>query len=1054
MSNSWKKYGGQSKMDKFQHLTIGTLVADQVLLREKVTTQLTFTDTVNIINNGSLNVLQGNITGQNINSTNNLTVEKDATVKGKLNIGSVNNYIYSSPIGIGINNDNPSATLDIFGNLIVRSGTTTLRNVIAQNSNNKGVVVNVNDTYSSLEFYNINSISTNIPNSKITTFDNTYQLDTINQIMNATSTKINSLSSIDISTNNIGNIKAGSILNVSSNGNVNINAIDLLNLVSPSSTIISRLHITTTQDASANILDETVIIYDISNGNYLYDVYEDNTKNTGCALTLAAKDNTSTTFMNIITPSKLGLAMGGGAYVKDSTRSFATIGINNNGLFVPSQNIVSGTSKAKYYTTTGFNKYAPSTEKYVVDINGSMRITNGEINKVQDVSFQILNISFSKINKLVGIAVGTPSAFSVPFTQNIYYTNDGGINWNLKTVDNTSTGLASNSKNFCISVFDNNIAFIGANNSNLLITTNGGANWTSISITNSINIQKIFVNEISGTKRIFIGYNTSTSSVLPTTVDYIGYLDYNSNTINSVISTINNTINYVDGYGNYVFFVGNGIQRYNFNTKTIDITTNIGSYTYNSINVYNSNIAIAVGNNVISYTKNGGSNWTTISSFTNTIFNSVYIYDAMFAMVVGEGGKILYTMDGYVTWNIIANDLLNSGGNAGVLNNPNNKLQSVYMPDINSFVISKIIQSYSGSQLGISKIYYCYFPNVFNRSQNTVLDVSGCVQIGGDLNITEGGNLYVKYDSVLSGNLVVSYDVSLNSRLYVKSDATFNKKLFTIGDASFGGNMFVIYDTSLNSRLYVNSDATINKRLYTKGDASFGGNMFVIYDTSLNSRLYVNSDTNINKRLYTKGDASFGGNVFIIYDTSLNSRLYVNSDATINKRLFTNGDTTLYGSLYVAKDTTVIGNLNVTNRIINNSDVFMRSSLFVDYDASINGSVSIGKDLLVNGNLSVKQYQTQNIINTTVSNYNLIISEDISLNGRLFTSNDVSLNGNLYIAKNMNINTTNNITNALVNINGNMITNYVGINTSSVNTNRALDINGNVVQSNGCIFQF
>ena len=39
MSNdSWKRYGGVNKTDKFKNLTIGTIVADQVLLRQKVST--------------------------------------------------------------------------------------------------------------------------------------------------------------------------------------------------------------------------------------------------------------------------------------------------------------------------------------------------------------------------------------------------------------------------------------------------------------------------------------------------------------------------------------------------------------------------------------------------------------------------------------------------------------------------------------------------------------------------------------------------------------------------------------------------------------------------------------------------------------------------------------------------------------------------------------------------------------------------------------------------------------------------------------------------------
>jgi hypothetical protein len=65
-------------------------------------------------------------------------------------------------------------------------------------------------------------------------------------------------------------------------------------------------------------------------------------------------------------------------------------------------------------------------------------------------------------------------------------------------------------------------------------------------------------------------------------------------------------------------------------------------------------------------------------------------------------------------------------------------------------------------------------------------------------------------------------------------------------------------------------------------------------------------------------------------------------------------------------------------------------------DSSMNGNIVIGKNLTVLGNIAVQNYQNQNIINTTTTNYQLIISEDLSLNGRLVASGDSSFNGNIY----------------------------------------------------------
>ena len=1013
-NESWKRYGGVSKTDKFKTLTIGTLVADQVLLRQKVSDITKFTGS--IIIEGTLTTTQEVTVGQNLTVNNSLT-SKDAIIQNKIiigNDGSSNSISLNTTGGIDID----TSLLDICGNFILRSSTTTARNIITQNSVSRGMVVSVDATNNSyIDFFKTNTTSgTANSDGKISALANTLQFDSSN-------IKINSTSNIDISSNNTGNIRSAGALKLISNTNIDVSANTLLNLISPNTTIYSRLHVTN-RDSSSNLLNETMVIYDISAGRYLYDVYNNNTYSKGSALTLVSNDTVSNTFMNIITPNKLGLGIGGGSYIKDTAKSFGTIGVyNSQNQYIPAQNIVSGNSKEKYYSTIGVNKYAPSTENYVMDINGATRITNGEINKVQDVSFQILNVAFSKTEPLFGIAVGTPSAITSPFTQNIYYTNDSGMTWSQSIVDDNVLGsiAGSTSRDLYIYVHSSSYAVIAANNTNLLYTNNGGLTWTKYTTGNFINfdrIYSIYCTVYDFKKYVIINYDNS-SGIFLDSGQLIQKFESISNT---------NQKTFIDGYSNYIYCVGNGIQKYEINTSSpsnpilssVHSTANTDK-TYKHINVFNNLYAIAVGNGIISYTKDGGNTWNNVT-VTNINLNMCYIYDTLRAVAVGENGKIYYTNDGYVTWNEIPDVLLNSGGNSNILDGSGNSLKTIYMPNINSFVISKIIQTYNSTQLpkqlGLSNIYYCYLPNLFNRSQNSVLDISGSSQIGGDLTITEGGKLIVNYDTSLNGNLFVNYDTSLNSRLVVGSDAIINKRLFSLGDVS------------LNSRLYVASDMTINKRLFSLGDVSFNSNLYINYDTKAN------------------------GNLFVNYDTSLNSRLYVGSDAIMKKRLFVLEDSSFSGSLYIANDATIIGNLNVTSRIINNADVTMKSSLFVERDASINGDVTIGQDLIVYGNLTVKQAQSENVINTTVNNYNLIISEDISLNGRLFASGDISLNSNLYISKNMNINTDNNITNALVNINGNMITNYVGINTTAVNTNRALDINGNIVQSNGCIFQF
>ena len=66
-------------------------------------------------------------------------------------------------------------------------------------------------------------------------------------------------------------------------------------------------------------------------------------------------------------------------------------------------------------------------------------------------------------------------------------------------------------------------------------------------------------------------------------------------------------------------------------------------------------------------------------------------------------------------------------------------------------------------------------------------------------------------------------------------------------------------------------------------------------------------------------------------------------------------------------------------------------------DVSFNKNLYVKDNLIVDGELSVKKYNNDYIINTTTTEYTLIVAEDLSLNGRLFVSEDVSLNEDLYV---------------------------------------------------------
>jgi hypothetical protein len=194
----------------------------------------------------------------------------------------------------------------------------------------------------------------------------------------------------------------------------------------------------------------------------------------------------------------------------------------------------------------------------------------------------------------------------------------------------------------------------------------------------------------------------------------------------------------------------------------------------------------------------------------------------------------------------------------------------------------------------------------------------------------------------------------------------------------------------------------------------------------LSGRLDVrNYDVSLNNRLFVMNDASFMGNMYI--NGNLTANIFVaNNDVSLNNRLFVLNDASFMSNVYVNNILTV--NLN----LISNGDASLNSNVLVGKDISCNGNVSIGRNLTINGNLAVQNYTSQNIINTTTTNYQLVVSEDLSLNGRLVVSNDVSMNGNLFVFRDISLNGNIRINSFLKNISVNQVN--IGIRNSVYDT--------------------
>ena len=983
----------------------GKLYANIVAVSTEITTER-LTANQAITANSDVDI-SGNLTIHNgdIYANHSIAVLGNAQIYENILLGNSGTYIYTPESGhMGINTRNATATLDISGastnTLNVYSGQTETFNVLARNVANRGISLYSNTTTSRVGFHNDQTIDAS-------RFDATIAYS------------------------------SGGILTLDVSRNTNI---------------LSGLSVSTTNRAD-HLLDETVVIYDTSSATpYLYDVYKDNAKKTGNALSLVPSDASSNTFLNLVSTNKRGMGIGGGG-IYDRTRTMGTLGLYDaKGKYVPSINVVSGNTNTQYKTTVGINTHAPLVDKYILNVNGPIRVSNGEITLMEHVNFQIRSISISRTHPRYGIAVGTPFTLTSPFRQKTLYTNDGGDTW-LPSFD-LSGDTIENLSNYIqdVYVMDDRLSVLVADNGHIRFSTNGGKDWYLVAHTISGNIEfkTAFVScSESGRIRIFI--NTTDRVYWTDTPNNIYTLEtgFTRNRETDGYLSITN-ITRVAGYNNSLFVIcANEIRRYS-DIHSVppyfeSVIYNPFGTNYTDISVYNGTYATAISGNSVSYTQDGGSNWSHTPLPPEYDLRRIYVYDPSNAVAVGNNGIIAYTRDGNRTWNLVPPNILNSSGNAGILTDPTLNLTGIVFRDLHNFIITQNIASYTyPTATGKTDIYHVFCPSLFDNANNYVLDVSGSSHFSGDINVNQDGQITTTNSTfyllnqtaqrifmggdasavylgnatasnvIANHNFEVKHDASMNRDVSVEGNTRLRKNVYVHGDASFGANVVVVGDTSLNSMLRVDGNTFLNRRVFVLGDASFGANVVVVGDTSLNSVLRVDGNTFLNRRVSVLGDASFGANVVVVGNTSLNGVLHVDGNTFLNQRVSVLGDASFGANVVVVGDTS----LNSVLRV--DGDTFLNRRVFFSGDASFGanvvvvGNTSLNSVLHVDGNTFLNRRVSVLgdasfganvvVVGNTSLNSVLRVDGNTFLNRRVFVLGDASFGANVVVVGNTSLN--------------------------------------------------
>jgi hypothetical protein len=318
------------------------------------------------------------------------------------------------------------------------------------------------------------------------------------------------------------------------------------------------------------------------------------------------------------------------------------------------------------------------------------------------------------------------------------------------------------------------------------------------------------------------------------------------------------SVNAIWGSYSNIFIVGNnGLRTANILGSDPTFGAITGSTALYGVHGYytgGTNHVVAVGTNVIRYSHDGGTTWSSVA--INGTLRSVAVVNSLCAIAVGDAGLVLYSIDGYATWSVVSPQMLNAMGNGGIISSVN--LTNIVPIGVDKFSISGTIATYvSGSQIGRTKMYHLYAPYLFNRAGLNVLEASGNMVVSGDIWIRESGSLRTN-----------------NNTFYLLPDGTSD---IYVGSTGYGNtsvrNRFVVAGTSQVADLSAQS-------------VDMTGSLRVNNINTLNSEnMYIGASTNIVNVGNADGEVRILGNLFLpgsITSTTVNNVEIKNKTILLN----------------------------------------------------------------------------------------------------------------------------------------------------------------------------
>lgn len=773
--NTWKAFGGIYKTQEITNLGIGTLVVDEVVTRKKILETLNFEQILLLENNfiqtsGSIStygpgkfdantfhnqsifvrnkiIFSGgdNIFSQDSGDQNELVVSSDIP-----NTDNIINFLYgdfnTNRVSFGTTVPNSffhiyqsAADIQEHSLFKIETGKTSATVELLKTINSSGIDISSNSSITQQRF-----VTSGVVNGNLISTGNVFTID------NSDTNKSIHIDAYDTSINSTDNTEITSLNNT---------------IINSQYTQVKGKSVFSNKNETIERMNETIVIYDNSENSYLsgyYNVNVDDYK-TGNALTISSTDVSSNAFQHIITPNYKGFGIGGGAIVSDNTKSMGTMGVliddasTTDSSFVPGITVYETGNKAVNRSTVSINSFLPNNTSHSMAINGTTHIGHGELHIRAYADFYIHNVSFSKQDPLYGIASGKTTGPSTETNKYDYYyleTRDGGANWVVNTMDNDTYRQESNllflaypaglqnsvtDKSFLIDKSNNNNGFIEKIN-------NSTSGWSIGTIVTSIKLFHVNYNIAQNEYQII-----ATDTTEPTTV-YIDGTNYASPL--DLASHLNSSHNLseiigISGYNDVVYILGKNnnnkviVIKYSMVYGTVS-TGSVFQYNYHHttsvdfsglpvIDAYSTDNVVVVGDNFITYSNNASITGATWNTLPNTGYNLTQLHLPNERNAIAFGTRIsdsqpilLYSNDYYHTWQEVDDYTLNASGLKHIMTDAlNSSHLSIHMSSLSTIVVSYVVSNTE------SRIVYGHFPYLLNKEYNSVLDVSGNMQMSG-----------------------------------------------------------------------------------------------------------------------------------------------------------------------------------------------------------------------------------------------------------------------------------------------------------------------------------